>query len=280
MTALCVYIFYFGNEVRWYEAVIGVLITFPLAIVIVQVLGRTNWNMGAILAKLVVIILGLCGASANSMLLIGNMVSQSSAQTGEVCQCYKTGHLVNAAPRAQFNAQLIGTSVGGLCSVFAFWLYTAAYPCVLNPADETCPFAMSAAHAWSVLSQAMSQGITVGDTGAETITTFGFYLLIAAPVITCVEQILTRFFLPERFHYLMPVWTVFYMAWLVPPEYAFAQMVGQCIHWAWKWARPAACEKYTYSVASGLIAGGCIASIVTAVLTVTGVPKLNWGVGL
>ena len=40
--------------------------------------------------------------------------------------------------------------MGGLCSIFAFWLYTTAYPCMLNPADENCPFPMSAAHAWQV----------------------------------------------------------------------------------------------------------------------------------
>ena len=53
-------------------------------------LGRTNWNIAAVLAKLTMIILGLCGASANSMLLIGNMVSQASAQVCvslSVCAC-------------------------------------------------------------------------------------------------------------------------------------------------------------------------------------------------
>ena len=71
-----------------------------------QILGRTNWGISATLAKLAMVILGLGGASANSMLLVGNLVSQSCYQTGDVCQCYKTGHLVNAAPRAQFNAQV------------------------------------------------------------------------------------------------------------------------------------------------------------------------------
>ena len=98
-------------------------------------------------------------------------------------------HSPTHTPLTKPKKQLIGTTFGGLCSIFAFWLYTAAYPCMLNPADETCPFAMSAAHAWRVLAEALSQGITVGDTGAETITTFGYYLLIAAPVITCLEQV-------------------------------------------------------------------------------------------
>ena len=51
------------------------------------------------------------------------------------------------------------------------------------------------------------------------------------PTPTQNTQLLTRFVIPERFHYLMPVWTVFYLAWLIPPEYGIAQMIGQCIHW-------------------------------------------------
>jgi hypothetical protein len=36
---------------------------------------------------------------------------------------------------------------------------------------------------------------------------------------------------------------------------------------------------YTYSVASGLIAGGSIATIVTAVFSVFELPGLGWGHG-
>ena len=192
---------------------------------------------------------------------------------------------------------------------------------------------------------------------------------------------MTKFFIPERFAYYMPVWTVFYLAWLIPPEYGIAQMLGQIIHWyvnpkpckpsrtlsssvsqiwpmellskaavlnsptfcklpnptnpnprymcalpsipprpgmratdaaltahghtsvrahnthththpvhtrarththtrlygnrGWKWAKPEQCEMYTYSVAAGLIAGGSIATIVTAVFNVIPVPNLG-----
>jgi hypothetical protein len=44
--------------------------------------------------------------------------------------------------------QLIGTTVGGFASVFAFWLYTSAYPCILDMEAEDCAFATSAARAW------------------------------------------------------------------------------------------------------------------------------------
>lgn len=212
------------------------------------------------------------------MLLVGNLVSQSASQTAEVCQCYKTGHLVNAAPRAQFNAQVIGATFGAIMSVLAFWLYTAAYPCILDPDSDTCPFAVVAAHGWQVLASGMSEGITVGNNGTETITDFGYILLYVAPIGSCVVDIIAKFALPERFSWILPVWSVFYLGWMVQPEYAVAQMVGQITLWVWQWARPASANLYTYSVASGLIAGGCVATLVIAAFNVFNVPYLGWGV--
>jgi hypothetical protein len=144
-----------------------------------------------------------------------------------------------------------------------------------------------------------------------------------------------RFFVPERFQKFMPVWSVFYLAWLIQPMYSIAQFLGQvmycaetgcmpsaywcrdtighenihctsgrlaqsfrpwagpgailtlngvclstqCVLWMWKAINPEQCQMYTYSVASGLIAGGSIATIVTAVFSVFELPGLGWGHG-
>lgn len=52
---------------------------------------------------------------------MGNLVSQTMSQIGDVVQCYKTGnimtvhilgHLIGASPQAQFLANVIGTCIG------------------------------------------------------------------------------------------------------------------------------------------------------------------------
>lgn len=42
-------------------------------------------------------------------------------------QDLKTGHLLHAAPRAQFWGQLIGSTVGAVVSAFLYKLYTNVY---------------------------------------------------------------------------------------------------------------------------------------------------------
>jgi hypothetical protein len=51
----------------------------------------------------------------------------------------------------------------------------------------------------------------------------------------------------------------------------------QCVLWVWRAADAAGCERYTYSVASGLIAGGSVATLVTALFNVLALPVLSWG---
>jgi hypothetical protein len=41
-----------------------------------------------------------------------------------------------------------------------------------------------------------------------------------------------RFFVPERFQKFMPVWSVFYLAWLIQPMYSLAQFFGQVMYCA------------------------------------------------
>lgn len=45
-------------------------------------------------------------------------------QAGDLMQDLKTGHLLGAAPKAQFWGQVIGASVGAVLSAFIYRVYT------------------------------------------------------------------------------------------------------------------------------------------------------------
>ncbi len=51
--------------------------------------------------------------------------SQGALQAGDLMQDLKTGHLLGAAPSAQFWGQVIGATVGAVVSAFIYRLYTA-----------------------------------------------------------------------------------------------------------------------------------------------------------
>lgn len=49
---------------------------------------------------------------------------QGALQAGELMQDLKTGHLLGAAPKAQFWGQVIGATAGAVASAFVYKLYT------------------------------------------------------------------------------------------------------------------------------------------------------------
>lgn len=52
------------------------------------------------------------------------MRAKGALQAGELMQDLKTGHLLGAAPNAQFWGQVIGATVGAIVSAFIYQLYT------------------------------------------------------------------------------------------------------------------------------------------------------------
>lgn len=52
-------------------------------------------------------------------------IQQGALQAGELMQDLKTGHLLGAAPRAQFWGQVIGATAGAVTSAFIYKIYTS-----------------------------------------------------------------------------------------------------------------------------------------------------------
>ena len=136
---------------------------------------------------------------------------------------------------------------------------------------------MAAASGWYAIADALADGLSVGNGPDYTMNWPGFYLMISMFIIVVATMLLQQFVIPKRWHFLFPAWSMFCLSFLLPPQYGCAQALGQVIHYAWKWARPEACKAYTYSIAAGLISGGCISSLLTAVFAVVGIDNLYWG---
>jgi uncharacterized oligopeptide transporter (OPT) family protein len=56
---------------------------------------------------------------------VADDLCQGALQSGDLMQDLKTGHLLGAAPKAQFWGQVIGATVGAIVSSFIYWIYTA-----------------------------------------------------------------------------------------------------------------------------------------------------------
>ncbi|KAF4507029.1 hypothetical protein G6O67_005706 [Ophiocordyceps sinensis] len=98
----------------------------------VRALGETDLNPVSGISKLAQLIFAFIVPQSNKSSVLVNLVagaiSEAGAlQAGDLMQDLKTGHLLGAAPKAQFWGQVIGATVGAILSAFIYRLYTLVY---------------------------------------------------------------------------------------------------------------------------------------------------------
>lgn len=122
----------FGQLIPIYATIIAVFMALVLSIMGVRALGETDLNPVSGISKLAQLFFALLipQSNKNSVLinLIAGAVSEAGAlQAGDLMQDLKTGHLLGAAPNAQFWGQIIGSTVGAVVSALIYRLYTSVY---------------------------------------------------------------------------------------------------------------------------------------------------------
>jgi OPT family oligopeptide transporter len=122
----------FGALIPLYATITAVFMALILSIMGVRALGETDLNPVSGISKLAQLFFALIipQSNKNSVLinLIAGAVSEAGAlQAGDLLQDLKTGHLLGAAPKAQFWGQIIGSTVGAVVSALVYRLYTSVY---------------------------------------------------------------------------------------------------------------------------------------------------------
>ena len=173
-------------------------------------------------------------------------------------QDLKTGYLLGASPRAQFKAQLVGILAGVIFCVPIYKLFDTAY----EIGGEELP--APAAHAWRAMAEVLSKGADALPQHAET-------AVICGLIFGALMPLLRRFVPISRW---IPSGLAFGIAFIVPAYYSVAMFLGALGYLLWRRNNATQAEALGFSVASGLIAGEGLMGIVTAVMTLLGIPPL------
>ncbi|OMP87759.1 putative oligopeptide transporter [Diplodia seriata] len=124
----------FGNLVPLSLNILGLGLALILSIMGVRALGETDLNPVSGISKLTQLLVALAmphtATNKNAVVinLVAGALSESGAlQAGDLMQDIKTGHLLGAAPNAQFWGQMVGSAVGAVLSAVVYRLYTNVY---------------------------------------------------------------------------------------------------------------------------------------------------------
>lgn len=193
-------------------------------------------------------------------------------------QDFKTGHLIGASPRAQFQGQLIGS----FCSIFvtsvAFSFYSRAYP-IPGP-----NFPVPTAFVWLNLARLLR---------SRSLPPYTELFMVLFGAASAVISGLKVYALVKhrKWGKWLPSGVAFAIGFLNTPSFSLARLVGGLIEYFW---RKRLLQKYFKSdsnrevgagsnitliiVASGFVLGEGVASIINLALKMLGVGLLTcWG---
>ncbi|KAL2069738.1 hypothetical protein VTL71DRAFT_14417 [Oculimacula yallundae] len=253
----------FGALVPLYATIIAVFMALILSIMGVRALGETDLNPVSGISKLAQLFFALIipQSNKNSVLinLIAGAVSEAGAlQAGDLMQDLKTGHLLGAAPNAQFWGQIIGSAVGAVVSALIYKLYTSVYEV---PGDL---FQVPTGYVWIFTARLVTgQGLPY----MAWQWAFGAALIFTA--VTAVRIVGAG----KKWHPYIPGGIAVAVGMYNVPSFTLARAVGGFVNWYWKSYKRRE-ETPIVILASGLILGEGVVSIVNLLLASAGVPHL------
>lgn len=175
-------------------------------------------------------------------------------------QDLKTGHLLRASPRAQFQGQLLGSVFGAIISAGVYRLYTSVYPV---PGKL---FQVPTAYVWIDCSRLVyGHGLPDGVRGVAA----GFAAVFAVVTVlrgwTPLGKGRWAAYLPGGIAVAVGMYNV--------PSFTLARAFGGLVPW-WLAKQGQGTEAGLVVLASGLILGEGVVSIVNLGMASLGVPHL------
>lgn len=271
LCVVCVHIS-FGEYIPISLNILALVLALLLSVMGVRALGETDLNPVSGISKLTQLVFALVtpsGKHANHAIiinLIAGAVSESGAlQAGDILQDLKAGHLVGASPKAQFYGQVIGSVVGAFISALVYKLYVSVYDI---PGEL---FQVPTAYVWIFTARLvtgkglppMAWQYAVGAGGIFAVTTMLRIYLLASDESSWRRKVYP--WIPGGIAVAVGMYNT--------PSFTLARTVGGLISfWYVSWKGRG--ETVVIVLASGLILGEGVVSIVNLILASAGVPHL------
>lgn len=254
----------FGDLIPLYATIAAVLMALVLSIMGVRALGETDLNPVSGISKLAQLFFALIVPQSHptSVLinLIAGAISEAGAlQAGDLMQDLKTGHLLGAAPKAQFWGQVIGATVGAVVSALIYRLYTAVY---------TIPgslFQVPTAYVW-IFTARLVTGQGLPYMAREWAIAFAVLFAGTTMVRIGATGKAWQAYVPGGIAVAVGMYNV--------PSFTLARTVGGVVAWWWRRRTGGKGDTKLIVLASGFILGEGFLSIVNLLMQSAGVPHL------
>ncbi|KAI9746171.1 MAG: hypothetical protein M1818_000852 [Claussenomyces sp. TS43310] len=253
----------FGILVPLYATITAVFVALILSIMGVRALGETDLNPVSGISKLAQLFFALIipQSNKNSVLinLIAGAVSEAGAlQAGDLMQDLKTGHLLGAAPKAQFWGQIIGSAVGAVISALIYRLYTSVYTI---PGDL---FQVPTGYVWIFTARLVT---------GKGLPSMVWQWALGAAILFTVTTSIRIAGSGKSWHPYIPGGIAVAIGMYNVPSFTLARSIGGILNWYWL-QHLGREETPIVILASGLVLGEGVVSIVNLLMASLKIPHL------
>lgn len=242
-----------------WQSTVAILLSVPLMLVALRVLGETNWGPISTMTNVMQAIFGaLAPGDLRAGMVSSGITGSVAAESEGLMQDYKTGHLIGSTPRALTYMQLLAVPVGALALALIYPLLRDTYG-IGEGGQLSSPTSVR----WVGFATILSQGFSKLPHSA----------LIAMGVGTLLGIVFTLLEQNERWRPWVPSPTGLGIGMIIPANAVTTMWLGALGEWIWRKVNPIQAANYAIPIASGFIAGDALVAVILPITYVMGI----WG---
>jgi uncharacterized oligopeptide transporter (OPT) family protein len=254
MTVVICLVQYFSMGIPMWLSFIAILLSLPLMLVGLRVLGETNWGPISAMSNMMQAIFAFISPGNVPVNMSSSGLTGTIAVTSEaLMQDFKAGQLIGSNSRNLTIAQLIAAPVGSIATA-------VVYPVLRDK--------------FGIGPQGLSSPISVKWAGFAELLTKGFGALPPGCLVGLAMGVVVGIgltLLAEMYSDKTPSPAAIGIGMLIPASVLMTFILGGVGQLIWANSSPKSEEHYRIPLASGLIAGEAILAVVLAILAALGV---------
>jgi uncharacterized oligopeptide transporter (OPT) family protein len=252
-------------DIAIYAAVLGVLLSFVLAVVASRVSGETNTTPVGAMGKVTQLVFGvLVPSSPAANLMTANITGGAASQCADLMHDFKCGHLLGATARYQAVGQIGGAFAGALLgSLFYLILIPDPHTMLLTP-EWPAP----AVATWKAVADLFAIGIDALPPGTPIAIAIAAMLGVILPVLDR--------FSPKGVKPWIPSASALGLAFVINGYNSVSMFIGATIALIVAKAFPRWSDRFLVTICAGIVAGESLTGAGDAVrLVLMGRPWAN-----
>ncbi len=237
-------------DIQAWAAVLGILLTFVLAVVAGRVSGETNITPVGAMGKVTQLLFGvLSPGRPEPNLMAANVTGGAASQCADLLHDLKTGYLVGASPRKQVIAQTLGALAGSVVGSLAYLVL------IPDPREMliTEAWAAPAVAAWKAVAEIFAVGLAALPAGTPVA------MLIAGILAAALAVVEKK--VPKKWRTWVPSPASLGLAFVIQMYTSLTMYVGAVIAWALGRWLPRWSDRFLVAICAGLVAGESLTGV-------------------